>query len=195
MRAWMICLCAATSALAGEPAKMDAHWVEAEVAKSREIDAANLEATLLEHADVPGVVVFRCRIKSKSGRRGGWIVGVARDGKLELDNERAIELVMHAWHYGPKRTVLPLQVARVIGFLEGEIEPAHPILEASDIEALPDPKWKPHVFLPREAVVGGAPAVEYWNRGGRPPLWLAQLVVKPDGAVELSRKSIGSFAP
>jgi hypothetical protein len=179
-------------AAAGE-SMVTGKWIEAEVAKSEKLSAENLEATLLPHAEVPGVTPFRCRVKSKSGRRGGFIVGVVHDGKLELDNDRAIELVIAAWHYGEKRTATPVQVARVIGFLEGEMEPAYPVLTAEDIEALVDPRWKPLVFLPREAVIDGAPAVEYWNRDGRPPLWLAQLVVKPGGKVELSRKSIGSF--
>jgi hypothetical protein len=179
-------------AVAGE-SMVTGKWIESEVAKSEKLSAENLEATVLPHADVPGVTPFRCRVKSKSGRRGGFIVGVVHNGKLELDTDRAIELVITAWHYGAKRTVTPVQVARVIGFLEGEMEPAYPVLSSEDIEALADPLWKPIVFLPREATIDGAPAVEYWNRDGRPPLWLAQLVVKPGGKVELSRKSIGSF--
>jgi hypothetical protein len=177
----------------GEKMQVTAKWVEEAVGRSQSIAADNLEATLIE--GVPGVTPFRCRVKSKSGRRGGFIVGVVSDGRLELDNDRAIELTIAAWHYGEKRTVSPVEVARVIGFLEGEMEPAYPVLQQADIDALPDPRWKPQVFLPREAVSGGHPAVEYWNRSGRPPLWLATLVVMPGGKVELSRKSIGSFLP
>jgi hypothetical protein len=168
-------------------------WIREAVAKSADVPADNLEVKLLEHADVPGVTVFRCRIISKHGHRGGFLVGVAQKGRVELDDDKTVNLVIAAWGYGKKRTVTPVAVARVIGFLEGTTEPAYPVLEQADVEALPNAAWKPHVYLPREAVVDGLPAVEYWNRDGRPPLWRAQLIIKEDGTAELRRQSIGSF--
>jgi hypothetical protein len=168
--------------------------IKSAVAKEEGVDAAGLECTILDGAAVSGLTVFRCQIVAKRTQRTGAYVGVIDGaGQLVLDSDEALKRVLQAWGYGAKRSVSAVDVARVAGFLEGEREPAHPILTQHDLDGLDNPEWRKLAALPREITVGGKPGVEYWNRSGRPPLWRTQLLVNPDGTPDATVKSIGQL--
>ena len=156
------------------------------VAKTEELDPAGVEITVLDHADVPGLVVFRAKLTAARARRAGAFVGVYGAGKALTDSDEAMQAVINAWHYGARRTVPAERVAAVLGFLEGVREPAHPILTAADLSAVANPEWRGKVALPREVTVQGKPGVEYFNRSGQPPLWRTVAVVDGHGTLELS---------
>jgi hypothetical protein len=199
-RAAVLALAAIACSAQGAPARrasvngQSAEAIKSAVAKAEDVDAGGLECTILDGAKVPGLTVFRCQLVAKRAQRGGGYVGVMDGaGKLVLDSDEALNRVLAAWGYGAKRSVSAVDVARVAGFLEGEREPAHPILTQGDLDALDNADWRKHAALPREITVDGKPGVEYWNRSGRPPLWRTQLVVKPDGTADATVKSIGQF--
>lgn len=155
--------------------------------------AGDVEVTVLEEPRLPGVTIFRARAVSRKGRRGSYVFGVVQRERVELDADRAIELVLRVLRHRPGELPEPALVARTIGFLEGRAEPAHPILTAEELELMND-DWRPHMCLPRRTEVEGVPAIEYWNRAGGPP-WHTLVVLRPDGSHKLVTRIIGTFLP
>ncbi len=153
--------------------------IQQAVAKQRGVDdPSRVDVTIFDDVKVPGVVVFMARV-GKS-RRGAWSFGTFSQGRVELERERAIAVVIRAWGYGAKRTVPADDVAEVVGELLGTVEPAHPITTRAGIDAVPD-AWRKQVALPREIVDGGRPGVEFWVRMGRPSLARARVTFAADG--------------
>ena len=161
------------------------------LARALNVPASDLEIELCDGAVVPGLIPFRGRQLSKKGRRGSYSVGVLGKDGIELDSDKAMAAVAHALRSPDgKRQPDPKMLARVCGFLEGEMEPARAILSDKDLETI-DPQQRPFIYFPRALLVDGDPAIDYWVRGHG--VHRSRLVMKADGKVELEVMSIGSI--
>jgi hypothetical protein len=163
--------------------------IKKHIADKMSVPADTVEVTILEDADVPGIVVFSTYVAPpKKGRPGRHAYGVVAGDTVESDHDRARTLVLDAWNYIPERTVPAEKVARVLGLLEGKSrEPAEPILLQKHIDAMSEHQKKV-LFLPREATVDGTPAVQYWMTSGDVPLWLSTAVIGPDRKVTIKKE-------
>jgi hypothetical protein len=161
--------------------------IQKEVAKRLDASANEVEVTLFEEAQVPGMTVFRAYVPPpKPGRPGRYSYGVIKGDIVELDRKKATTMVLEAWGYGPERAVPPERVALVLGvFAGGSREPADALLTQAHLDAMSE-KQRKVIFLPREATVDGKPAIEYWATSGEVPLWKATAVIHPDRTVETS---------
>lgn len=157
------------------------------VAKQLDVSSADVEVSIFEEADVPGMTVFRAYIPSlKAGRPGRYSYGVVAGDTIEADRKKATTMVIDAWDYGPERTVPPERVALVLGVFEGgSREPADAFLTQAQIDQMREEQRKV-MFLPRETTVNGKLAVEYWAASSEVPLWKTTAVINPDRTVELS---------
>lgn len=168
------------------------------VATRRGVAESDVAVELLGGARVPALSVFRTELRSRRGHRGSYNVGIIAGDEVELDPRRAVERVLRAWRYDAARPVAAAQVAEVVGFLQGGSTTATAALvEPERIAALPA-EWRPHVFLPRETTVDGAPAIVYWIAGSfledtEPPLWRVELAVPAGGEPVLRIDSIAAL--
>jgi hypothetical protein len=165
--------------------------IQDDVAKRLGVSAAEVEVTVFQEAEVPGMTVFRAYVPSpKPGRPGRYSYGVVKGDAVESDRKKATTMVLEAWGYGPERTVPPERVALVLGVLEGgSREPADALVTQAQIDAMSETQKKV-IFLPRETTVDGKPAVEYWATSGEVPLWKTTAVIQPDRTVQLSREEL-----
>jgi hypothetical protein len=179
--------CARTQRRAMEDTSADVAMAQAAVAQKRNVAASDIQVTVLKAAKVPHATVFSARVLSEKGKRGSYAFGVVSGGQVLLDKAQAYALVAKQWGYGAKRTVPAAEVARVFALLESTAEPAEAVLDEARIKSLP-PKWRAFLTLPKETVVDGHPAVEFWVLAPEPPVWQTQVIFLPDGSVKLDGK-------
>jgi hypothetical protein len=170
-----------------EDTSADVAMAQAAVAQKRNVPASDIQVTVLKAARVPQTTVFSARVLSEKGKRGSYAFGVVSGGQVVLDKAQAYALVARQWGYGAKRTVPAAEVARVFALLESTAEPAEAVLDEARIKSLP-PKWREFLTLPKETVVDGHPAVEFWVLAPEPPVWQTQVIFLPDGSVKLDGK-------
>lgn len=164
--------------------------IKEETARLRKVPREDVEIKTLDDPNVPHTIVFWSRARSQGGRPGSYIVGIVNHGKLLSGFESTAPIVAKELHYGAARTLSAASMARLLGWLEGRLEPTQTIVSNEQIQRL-RPDWREFVYLPRDAVVNGQPALEYWVEGrGESPLWESRAVFGPDGSVSLSIKEI-----
>lgn len=181
------------SAASGKETSSKANDVEQRIkdhiAERLNVSASDVEVSLFDEANVPGMTVFRAYVPSpKEGRPGRYSYGVVAGDTIESDRKKATTMVLDAWSYGPERTVPPERVALVLGLFEGgSREPADAFVTQAQIDEMRE-EQKAVMFLPRETTVDGKPAVEYWAASGEVPLWKTTAVIEPDRTVTLSKE-------
>ena len=165
--------------------------IKEHIAERLDASASDVEVTLFEDADVPGMTVFRAYVPSaRRGRPGRYSYGVVEGATIESDRKKATTMVLEAWNYGPERTVPPERVALVLGLFEGgSREPADAFLTQAQIDDMREEQQE-LMFLPRETTVDGKPAVEYWAASSEVPLWKTTAVIEPDRTVTLSKEEV-----
>ncbi len=159
---------------------MAAHPADPDVVRDAvavRVEAAPGEVLVeLTEADVPGLTVFTAHI----GRRS--TAGVWDGTVVELDPELAVQRVADAWGYGPDRGVPAVEVAEVIGVLEGH--PGAAFLDQEALELGGDPST---MHVPEEVVVDGAPGVRFWNGSSRLSPYRCTFLVHDGGKAEARR--------
>lgn len=151
----------------------------------REALGAEARITWLEGVQVPGMRVFSAELDPS---RGGYATGVVEDGgAVHLAFAESSRRVVAALGEGADAAL----IARVVGFLEGHIEPTTAIVEQGQIDEIHKAAWRRHVALPKRlGDDGGARRYEYWVECGEPPLWRSRLTVAADGSVSLAISDI-----
>ncbi len=130
----------------------------------------------MPEAKVPGLTVFAAHIGRRS-TAGLW------DGTtVDLDPELAVQRVADAWGYGADHRVPAVEVAEVIGVLEGH--PGAAFLDQQAIDLGGDPAT---MHVPQEVEVDGAPAVRFWNSTSRLSPYRCTFVVHDGGRAEARR--------
>lgn len=149
------------------------------------LGAPAAEVTILEDVRVPGLSVFSAQI---SASRGGYSTGVVTAaGEVFTKFPESSRRVMDA--LGPDASAVV--VARVVGLLEGSVDPTYPAYNQVELDKILKPAWRSRAALPTVAkAADGARVYEYWVRCGEPPLWRSRLSVARDGAVSLSKDDI-----
>lgn len=161
--------------------------IAAHVAAKLDVSAGSVVVEPVAGADVPGVTVFTARVPaSAKGRPPRHVFGVAAGGDVISEQGPAMARVMTAWDYGPKRTVPPAAVARVLGVLQGSSkDPTGALLSEADLKSVAE-ELQAGLFVPREIEVDGKPAVEYWVTSSEVPLRRTVAVVNSDRTVSIT---------
>ena len=132
----------------------------------------------LEVAGTPvgGLIAFAAH----QGRRS--VAGVWDGSSIELDPDRAVQMLCDAWGYGPDRPVSARDVAAAVGTIEGK--PGTPFLDQDAIELGGDPTT---MTPPEEVEVDGQPGVRFWNGSSRLSPYPVTFVVGSDGRARVHR--------
>ncbi|MEZ4268695.1 MAG: hypothetical protein R3F39_20240 [Myxococcota bacterium] len=149
------------------------------------IGAPTAEVTVLEGVNLPGLSVYSAQI---SASRGGYSTGVVTAaGEVFSKFPESARRVMDA--LGPDAGAVP--VARVVGFLEGSVDPTYPAYNQVELDKILKPAWRSRAALPTVSkAADGTRVYEYWVRCGEPPLWRTRLSVAPGGGVSISTDDI-----
>lgn len=149
------------------------------------IGAPGAEVTLLDDVLVPGLSVFSAQVTAS---RGGYSTGVVTaGGEVVLKMPETARRVLDA--LGADASAVA--VARVVGFLEGSVDPTYPVYNQAELDKIGKPGWRSRAALPTSSkAADGARVYEYWVRCGEPPLWRTRLTVAADGAVSISKDNI-----